>query len=94
MTMRFITALSVRGACVMVPSLAAGLSGCGYEGIDGTVFGATAEKAGRTPTESIVDLSQGEIGLALSILILFGLGFIAGRCWERVFGGRRDALPR
>ena len=94
MTMRFITVLSVRSARVMVPLLAVGLSGCGSEGIDKTVFGATAEKAGRPPTDSIVDLSQGEIGLALSILILFGLGFIAGRCWERVFGGRRDALPR
>ena len=93
-SLRALRAVSVHGACVMVLLLAVGLSGCGYEGIDGTVFGATAEEAGRPPTESIVDLSQGEIGLALSILILFGLGFIAGRCWERVFGGRRDALPR
>ena len=92
--LRALRAVSGRGACVMVLVLAIGLSGCGYEGIDGTVFGATAEQAGRPPAESIVDLSQGEIGLALSILILFGLGFIAGRCWERVFGGRRDALPR
>ena len=93
-SLRALRAVSVRGAWVMVLLLAVGLSGCGYEGIDGTVFGVTAENAGRTPAESIVDLSQGEIGLALSILILFGLGFIAGRCWERVFGGRRDALPR
>ena len=93
-SLRALRSMSVRGASVMVLLLAIGLSGCGYEGIDGTVFGATAEEAGRPPTDSIVDLSQGEIGLALSILILFGLGFIAGRCWERVFGGRRDALPR
>ena len=93
-SLKALRAVSGRGACVMVLLLAVGLSGCGYEGIDGTVFGATAEEAGRPPKESIVDLSQGEIGLALSILILFGLGFIAGRCWERVFGGRRDALPR
>lgn len=71
--------------------LATGLSGCSYEGIDGTVFGATAEAEGRPPTESLVDLSQGEMGLAMSILILFGLGFVAGRCWERIFHGRRDA---
>ena len=73
---------------------AVGLAGCGYEGIDGTVFGATAEGAGRPPTDSIVDLSQGEMGLAMTIVILFGLGFLAGRSWERLFGDVRDALPR
>ena len=83
----------VRGASTAL-LLAIGFTGCGYEGIDGTVFGATAEKAGRPPTESIVDLSQGEMGLAMSILILFGLGFVAGRTWERLLGGGRDALPR
>ena len=81
-------------AFIVLPLLMIGLSGCAYEGIDGTVFGATAEEAGRPPAESIVDLSQGETGLATSILILFGLGFVAGRSWERVLGRRRDALPR
>lgn len=71
-----------------------GLSGCTYEGIDGTVFGAAAENAGRPPVDSLVDLSQGEMGLAMSIVILFGLGFVAGRSWERLLGDRRDALPR
>ena len=86
--------VSAPAASVMLLSLVIGLSGCGYEGIDGTVFGATAEGAGRPPTESVVDLSQGETGLAMSILILFGMGFIAGRAWERVLGGGRDAPPR
>ena len=71
-----------------------GQYGCDYEGIDGTVFGATAKSAGRLPTDSVIDLSQGEVGLAMSILILFGLGFIAGRCWERIISGGHDALPR
>ena len=86
--------VSVPGASHIVPLLVIGLSGCSYEGIDRTVFGATAEGAGRPPTDSIVDLSQGELGLAMSIVILFGLGFVAGRIWERVFGGGRDAFPR
>ena len=81
-------------ASAMLLLLATGLSGCAYEGIDGTVFGATAEGAGRPPTESILDLSQGELGLAMSILILFGMGFVAGRGWERVLSGGRDAPPR
>ena len=93
-SLRALRAVSVHSAYVMVMLLAVGLSGCSYEGIDSTVFGATAEQAGRPPTESIVDLSQGEIGLALSVLILFGLGFIAGCCWERALGRRHDALPR
>lgn len=86
----------ISGAAVssMILLLAVGLSGCGYEGIDGTVFGATAESAGRPATESLIDLSQGEVGLAMSILILFGLGFIAGRSWDRLLGEGRDALPR
>ena len=71
-----------------------GISGCRYEGIDRTVFGATAEAAGRSPTDSLLDFSQGEFGLTMSIIILFGLGFIAGRCWERLFGEGHDALPR
>jgi cobalt/nickel transport system permease protein len=70
------------------------LSGCTYQGIDGTVFGATAERAGRPPTDSLLDLSQGELGLAMSILILFGFGFVAGRTWERVLVRESDALPR
>lgn len=74
--------------------IATGLTGCTYEGIDGTVFGATAASAGRTPTDSIIDASQGEVGLAMTIIILFGLGFIAGRCWELVLGEARSALPR
>jgi len=71
-----------------------GQSGCSYEGIDGTVFGKTAEESGRPPTDGLVDLSQGEIGLAMSILILVGMGFVAGRSWERLLGGGRDAPPR
>lgn len=82
------------GASILVMLVVGSLSGCGYEGIDGTVFGATAESAGRPPSGTIVDLSQGELGLAMSILILFGLGFVAGRSWERLLAGRHDALPR
>ncbi len=74
--------------------ITAGLSGCSYEGIDGSVFGAAAEAAGRPPTDSLIDLSQGELGLGMSIIILFGLGFIAGRSWEKLFRGGCDALPR
>lgn len=89
----------LRKATVPVASLllllfASNLSGCSYEGIDGSVFGTAAENAGRPPTDSLVDLSQGEVGLAMTILILFGLGFVAGRSWERLFSGENDALPR
>ena len=93
-SLRSLRAVSAPLASAMLLLLATGLSGCAYEGIDGTVFGATAEGAGRPPTESIVDLSQGELGLAMSILILFGMGFVAGRTWERVLAGGRDAPPR
>ena len=81
-------------ATVSIFILLANLTGCEYEGIDGTVFAATAESAGRLPTNSMIDLSRGELGLAMSIIILFGLGFIAGRAWERVFNEGNDALPR
>ena len=95
-SLRKLGAVSARlASSAMLLLLTIGLSGCAYEGIDGTVFGATAEGAGRPPGESILDLSQGELGLAMSILILFGLGFVAGRSWERVLaGGGRDAPPR
>ena len=93
-SLRSLRTVPVGRASFGVLFLTIGQSGCGYEGIDGTVFGATAARAGRPPTESIIDLSQGEIGLAMSILILFGMGFVAGRSWERLFGGRRDALSR
>ena len=74
--------------------LSISMVGCDYEGIDGTIFGAEAERAGRAPTDSIVDFSQGEFGLAMTILILFGLGFVAGRSWERLAGTDHDALSR
>ncbi|MEL6185803.1 MAG: energy-coupling factor ABC transporter permease, partial [Myxococcota bacterium] len=92
--LREVRNLPVRGASAIVLLLGVGLSGCRYEGIDGTVFGATAEKGGLPPTQSLIDLSQGEVGLAMSIVILFALGFVAGRSWERLLGAGRDALPR
>ena len=82
------------GVVALVALLSIGMSGCTYEGIDGTIFGAEAERAGRPPTDSIVDFSQGEFGLAMTILILFGLGFIAGRSWERISGSEDNALSR
>lgn len=60
------------------------LSGCDYRGLDDVVFGSVAEAAGRSPTSSWIDLSQGELGLAANILILFSFGFLAGRAWERL----------
>ena len=93
-SLRRLRTVSACAAPVTPALLVIGLSGCAWEGIDGTVFGATAESAGRPPTGSILDLSQGEIGLAMSILILFGMGFIAGRAWEWVLGRGRDAPPR
>lgn len=74
--------------------LAAGMSsGCGYEGIDGTVFGAIATEAGLAPTAPLLDGSEGEVGLAMTILVLFTFGFAAGRSYERVLGGAH-APPR
>jgi len=86
-------------ACLLLLLVGASLSGCGHDtggfkGIDDSIFGAAAESAGRPPTDSIIDLSQGEIGLAMSIIILFGLGFVAGRTWERHLGRERGAPPR
>ena len=82
------------GAATSVLLLSVLTCGCGGEGIDATIFGETARAAGRPPTDSIIDLSQGETGLSMSILILFALGFVAGRSWERLGRGERDALPR
>ena len=42
----------------------------------------------------MIDFSQGELGLAMTVLILFGLGFVAGRSWERLADSENDALPR
>ena len=97
--MRSLRRVSQAAVSASVILLAFGLSGCAYEGIDGTVFGAAAEAAGRPPTDSLLDLSQGELGLGMSIIILFGLGFIAGRSWERLMNSPQtsegdDALSR
>ena len=66
------------------------ISGCTYKGIDETVFGATADDFGQPPVDSYFDFSQGEMGLATSILILFGFGFLCGISWERLFSGDND----
>ena len=47
---------SIPASALAMVVLLLGLSGCGYQGIDGTVFGATAEQAGNPPTDSIIDL--------------------------------------
>ena len=60
------------------------LAGCGYAPIDDSVFSATAATAGQLPRPGLIDLSDGEVGLAASILVLFSCGFIAGRSWERL----------
>ena len=94
-SLRTLRSAAIPGAATGAALLAMlGLSGCTYEGIDGTVFGTTAENAGRPPADSHLDLSQGEMGLAMSVVILFGFGFIAGRVWEGMFGRDRRALPR
>ncbi len=85
---------TLAGASTLALLLVIGLSGCTYEGIDGSVFGAVAEAAGKPPTDSLVDLSQGELGLAMSIVVLFGLGFVAGRSWEQAHLGSDDASAR
>jgi uncharacterized membrane protein YciS (DUF1049 family) len=36
----------------------------------------------------MLDLAQGELGLAATIIILFGAGFLVGRAFERLFGAR------
>lgn len=62
-------------------------SSCAYEGIDETVFAEAARAGGQAPRDALVDMSGGELGLALRILCLFGAGFLAGRAYQRVFGG-------
>lgn len=69
------------------------MSGCNYAGLDATVFASAAEAGGYPPTASVIDLSEGELGLALTISVLFGFGFIAGRAYERLLE-RRDASAR
>lgn len=82
-----------RGAAGLAILLALLSSGCGYEGIDGTVFGTAAERGGRAPTPSVLDASEGELGLAVSIVLPFVFGFVVGRTWERV-GSDDHAPPR
>ena len=60
------------------------LAGCGYAPIDDSVFSATAATGGQPPRPGLIDLSDGEVGLAGSIVVLFSCGFIAGRSWERL----------
>lgn len=93
-SLRALRAGVASGAHALLLLLMVGLTGCSYEGIDGTVFGETAEASGQAPKDSLLDLSQGEVGLAMSILILFGMGFLAGRSWDRLLGGGGDAPPR
>jgi cobalt/nickel transport system permease protein len=72
------------GAALLVVTA---LAGCQYEALDEGTFSAVAEAAGRPASPSLVDLSQGEVGLAMSVLCLFGVGFVAGRAYERLLGG-------
>lgn len=55
------------------------LTGCAVTGIDESVFAATAERAGQPARASLLDLSGSELGLAATIALLFGAGFVTGR---------------
>lgn len=63
--------------------------GCSYAPMDDSVFSASAAAAGRPASDILLDLSDGEAGLAASLLIPFVLGIVAGRAWERL--GRRQS---
>ena len=65
------------------------LAGCGYRGLDDSVFGDVAAAAGRAPRDPLLNFGEGEVGLAGTIVILFGAGFFVGRAFERLFGSRR-----
>lgn len=81
--------ISVGAAGVLAVLLSsAALAGCEARGIDDSVFGAIAQRAGQAPTDVLLDLSGGEFGLAVSVLLPFVFGFLAGRSWERL--GQRD----
>jgi cobalt/nickel transport system permease protein len=90
-TTRRLPPSSLTGAVLVLVALLT--SGCGYEGIDGTVFGAVAAGAGQPPTDSVVDWSGGELGLAARLAVPFLFGFVAGRAWERL-GVEEDAPSR
>jgi cobalt/nickel transport system permease protein len=66
----------------LIPACLA-LCACSYEGLDATVFGEVATQSGHAPTPSLLDWSEGELGLALNIIILFLAGFLAGQAYER-----------
>lgn len=78
----------------LLTGTALGLSGCSYEPLDERVFAEAARAVGASPGQPLIDLSQGEMGLACSIIILFGLGFITGRSCERLTRRKHDAAPR
>ena len=99
-TLKHLTRVPPKACSALGVLILFSLTGCDYQGVDGSVFGTAAKAAGRPPVDSMLDLSQGEVGLAMSIIILFGLGFLAGRSWERLLKGasgakgEHDALPR
>jgi cobalt/nickel transport system permease protein len=81
--------LRLRATGALVAFLSVGvLVGCEATGIDDSVFGTIAERGGRAPTDILLDLSGGEFGLAMSVLLPFVFGFVVGRTWERL--GQRD----
>jgi len=81
--------LRLRANGTLVNFLSVGvLVGCEATGIDESVFGTIAERGGRAPTDVLLDLSGGELGLAMSVLLPFVFGFVVGRTWERM--GQRD----
>lgn len=71
--------LALLAVCVLLI-----LPGCNYVPMDDAVFSASAESAGRPVRDILLDFSDGELGLAASLLIPFILGVVAGRSWERL----------
>ena len=62
----------------------------GFQGLDEKVMDASAEHAGRRPAP-LVDLTGGELGLALFMGGGLVAGFVLGRHWERMKSPRTHA---
>ncbi len=64
---------------VAIAVAALALTGCAVTGIDESVFAATAKRGGLPAQPALLDLRESELGLAATIALLFGAGFVTGR---------------
>jgi hypothetical protein len=63
-----------------------------YEGVDDTVVGKYAEKAGHPPRKALIDTDKGDLLLFFFLIAGVAGGFVGGYCYRELFAPGNEGV--